>query len=143
MNVEEMAWADVAKTKLDLIYPHSAPLDANMTKSEAVARIDEFDVVAIDVDLDGDNDRDVDGDPIDTSDMGRGGDVTMQGIENGIGNDGRTYIEAQSSVVTLVLRAKASGGQFSHYRVLDRSDHKANNSGIEWAYQMLASRVHP
>ena len=101
------------------------------------------DDVTIDIELDDDTDRDVDDDPIDTSDMGRGGDVTMQGIENGIGNDGRTYIEAQSSVVTLVLRAKASGGQFSHYRVLDRSDHKADNSGIEWAYQMLASRVHP
>jgi hypothetical protein len=92
MNVEEMAWADVAKTKLDLIYPHSAPLDANMTKSEAVARIDEFDVVAIDVDLDGDNDRDVDGDPIDTSDMGRGGEAATQDIENSIGNDERSIV---------------------------------------------------
>ena len=87
------------------------------------------DDVAIDIAVDGDTDRNVDGDPIDTFDMGCGGDVVTQDVESGIRYDERSYSEA--------------GGRFGHNQVLDLLDHKADNGEIEWAYQLVASRVHP
>jgi hypothetical protein len=89
----------------DRWYEMGNALKSTMQVVEATSRNDDEDAVpsqpkddvAIDIAVDVDTHRNVVGDPCDTSDMGRGGDVVTQDVANGIGNDERSYLEAESA----------------------------------------------